>query len=137
VALAPGGTRLRSSADAAAAVSSSDMLHAAAGNRSNIRLTAPSPLVAADVLVTFDYGGSSMPTLPTYNDTATTTTFTTSLRKGKAELPSRMDEDLFFTVGLGLFNCSSGQNCDGPNNTRFTASINNVSFVPPSTFSIL
>jgi laccase len=92
----------------------------------------------------FDYGGSSnssspaMPTLPAYNDTATATTFTTSLRGlRKAELPSRVDEDLFFTVGVGLFNCSGGQNCGGPNNTRFTASINNVSFVLPSTSSIL
>jgi laccase len=73
-----------------------------------------------------------MPTLPAYNDTATATT---SLRK--AELPSRVDEDLFFTVGVGLFNCSSGQNYGGPNNTRFTASINSVSFVLPSASSIL
>ncbi|CAO2143020.1 unnamed protein product [Urochloa humidicola] len=94
----------------------------------------------------FDYGdggsGSNtspaMPTLPAYNDTATVTTFTTSLRGlRKAELPSQVDESLFFTVGVGLFNCSAGQSCGGPNNTRFTASINNVSFVLPSTISIL
>ncbi|KAG2614515.1 putative laccase-17 [Panicum virgatum] len=89
----------------------------------------------------FDYGGSSrpaMPTLPAYNDTATATAFTTSLRGlRKAELPSRVDENLFFTVGVGLLNCSSGQSCGGPNNTRFAASINNVSFVLPSTLSIL
>ncbi|CAN6339324.1 unnamed protein product [Urochloa humidicola] len=94
----------------------------------------------------FNYGdggsGSNttpaMPTLPAYNDTATVTTFTTSLRSlRKAELPSQVDESLFFTVGVGLFNCSAGQSCGGPNNTRFTASINNVSFVLPSTVSIL
>ncbi|CAL4912019.1 unnamed protein product [Urochloa decumbens] len=92
----------------------------------------------------FDYGGGSgsgspaMPTLPAYNDTATVTTFTTSLRGlRKAELPSQVDESLFFTVGVGLFNCSAGQSCGGPNNTRFAASINNVSFVLPSTVSIL
>ncbi|CAN6357359.1 unnamed protein product [Urochloa humidicola] len=94
----------------------------------------------------FDYGdggsGSNtspaMPTLPAYNDTATVTTFTTSLRGlRKAELPSQVDESLLFTVGVGLFNCSAGQSCGGPNNTRFTASINNVSFVLPSTISIL
>ncbi|CAN6335346.1 unnamed protein product [Urochloa humidicola] len=83
-------------------------------------------------------GGSNqsamMPTLPAYNDTATATAFTTSLRGlRKAELPSRVDESLFFTVGVGLFNCSAGQTCGGPNNTRFAASINNVSFVLPST----
>ncbi|GJN28502.1 hypothetical protein PR202_gb16635 [Eleusine coracana subsp. coracana] len=95
----------------------------------------------------FDYGASSssttskspaMPTLPAYNDTSAATAFTTSLRGlRKAELPSRVDENLFFTVGVGLFNCSQGQSCGGPNNTRFTASINNVSFVLPSAVSIL
>ena len=82
----------------------------------------------------FDYGGGSgsgspaMPTLPAYNDTATATAFATSLRGlRKAELPSRVDENLFFTVGVGLLNCSSGQSCGGPNNTRFAASINKVS----------
>ncbi|AQK56947.1 Laccase-23 [Zea mays] len=93
----------------------------------------------------FDYGtGASnssspaMPTLPAYNDTATATAFTTSLRGLRAaDLPARVDESLFFTVGVGLFNCSSGQTCGGPNNTRFAASINNVSFVLPSTTSIL
>ncbi|CAN6380326.1 unnamed protein product [Urochloa humidicola] len=94
----------------------------------------------------FDYSTTSsgdnttpsviMPTLPAYNDTAAAMAFTTSLRGlRKAELPSRVDESLFFTVGVGLFNCSSsgGQTCGGPNNTRFAASINNVSFVLPST----
>nr|CAB3462820.1 unnamed protein product [Digitaria exilis] len=90
----------------------------------------------------YDDGSTSsapmMPTLPAYNDTAAATTFTTSLRGlRKAELPSRVDESLFFTVGVGLFNCSTGQSCGGPNNTRFAASINNVSFVLPSTVSIL
>ncbi|XP_066356479.1 laccase-23-like [Miscanthus floridulus] len=95
----------------------------------------------------FDYGAANttsttsspaMPTLPAYNDTATATAFTTSLRGlRKAELPTRVDESLFFTVGVGLFNCSSGQTCGGPNNTRFAASMNNVSFVLPSTTSIL
>ncbi|WVZ54927.1 hypothetical protein U9M48_005661 [Paspalum notatum var. saurae] len=93
----------------------------------------------------FDYGAGNssstspaMPTLPAYNDTPTATSFTTSLRGlRKAELPSRVDESLFFTVGVGLFNCSGGQSCGGPNNTRFAASINNVSFVLPSTTSIL
>uniref|UniRef100_A0A0E0MBL4 Laccase n=1 Tax=Oryza punctata TaxID=4537 RepID=A0A0E0MBL4_ORYPU len=91
----------------------------------------------------FDYGAASasspaMPTLPPYNDTATATAFTTSLRGlRKAELPSRVDESLFFTVGVGLFNCTKGQQCGGPNGTRFAASINNVSFVLPSSSSIL
>ncbi|XP_062197702.1 putative laccase-17 isoform X2 [Phragmites australis] len=91
----------------------------------------------------FDYGATSssspaMPTLPAYNDTATATTFTTSLRGlCKAELPSHVDENLLFTVGVGLLNCSRSQNCSSPSNTRLAASMNNVSFVLPSTVSIL
>ncbi|XP_057979781.1 laccase-12-like [Malania oleifera] len=79
--------------------------------------------------------------LPAFNDTATATAFTTSFRSlRKVELPNEVDENLFFTVGLGLNNCPPGQrprNCQGPNGTRFTASMNNVSFVLPSSFSLL
>uniref|UniRef100_A0A0D9XW29 Laccase n=1 Tax=Leersia perrieri TaxID=77586 RepID=A0A0D9XW29_9ORYZ len=89
----------------------------------------------------FDYGlagDAMMPTLPAYNDTATATAFTTSLRGlRKAEIPARVDESLFFTVGVGLINCSSSTKCGGPNGTRFAASVNNVSFVLPSSSSIL
>lgn len=79
--------------------------------------------------------------LPAYNDTATATKFTTALRSPKkVEIPTDIDENLFFTVGLGLFKCPPGvraRNCQGPNGTRFGASMNNVSFVLPSNFSIL
>jgi len=81
----------------------------------------------------------SLPSLPAFNDTNTATAFTTSFRsRNKVNVPSPVDENLFFTVGLGLFNCSKGQTCGGPNNnTRFGSSMNNISFVLPSTFSIL
>ncbi|XP_030451262.1 laccase-12-like [Syzygium oleosum] len=82
-----------------------------------------------------------MPALPAFNDTATVTAFTQSLRSpNKVEVPSDIDENLFFTVGLGLFNCPSNfpsSRCQGPNGTRFASSMNNVSFVLPSNFSIL
>ncbi|PSS34438.1 Laccase-5 like [Actinidia chinensis var. chinensis] len=72
---------------------------------------------------------------------ATATAFTTSLRSPKkAEVPTDIDESLFITVGLGLNKCPKGvrkSNCQGPNGTRFTASMNNVSFVLPSNFSLL
>jgi len=80
-------------------------------------------------------------TLPAFNDTATATKFTTSLRSpSKAEVPTEIDESLFVTVGLGLIPCPPGvrsKNCQAPNNTRFAASMNNVSFVLPSNFSLL
>ncbi|KAL1060597.1 hypothetical protein V6Z11_1Z084300 [Gossypium hirsutum] len=47
-----------------------------------------------------------MPSLPAYNDTNTVTSFSQSLRSPrKVEVPTEIDESLFFTVGLGLNNC--------------------------------
>ncbi|MCD7458266.1 high-affinity glucose transporter [Datura stramonium] len=46
------------------------------------------------------------PSLPAFNDTATVTSFTTSFRSPrKVGVPTEIDENLFFTVGLGLNNC--------------------------------
>ncbi|XP_019459405.1 PREDICTED: laccase-5-like [Lupinus angustifolius] len=82
-----------------------------------------------------------MPSLPAYNDTNTVTAFSKSLRSPRrVEVPTEIDENLFFTIGLGLNNCPPNFNsnqCQGPNGTRFTASMNNVSFVLPSNISIL
>lgn len=83
-----------------------------------------------------------LPILPAYNDTATATAFTKSFKSlNKAEVPTEIDENLFITVGLGLDRCPPGtrpRNCQGPiNGTRFTASMNNESFVLPSNFSLL
>lgn len=79
-----------------------------------------------------------LPRLPAFNNTAAATSFTTSLRSPrKVDVPTKIDESLFVTVGLGLNPCPKGKTCQGPNGTRFTASMNNVSFQLPSTFSIL
>ncbi|PIA64354.1 hypothetical protein AQUCO_00100081v1 [Aquilegia coerulea] len=80
------------------------------------------------------------PSLPAYNDTAAVTAFSRSLRSlsDNISVPTHIDENLFFMVGLGLNPCRINRsNCQGPNGTRFTASMNNVSFVLPSNFSIL
>ncbi|CAN1325666.1 LAC12 [Linum perenne] len=74
-----------------------------------------------------------MPRLPAFNDTPTVTAFSTSFKsREKALVPKQIDENLFFTVGLGLNNCPPNFN-----GTRFTASMNNVSFVLPSNVSLL
>lgn len=82
-----------------------------------------------------------MPSLPAFNDTATATAFYTSFRSlKKVDVPTEIDENLFFTIGLGLNQCPPNFNsnqCQGPNGTRFTASMNNVSFVLPSNISVL
>ncbi|XP_022993163.1 laccase-12-like [Cucurbita maxima] len=82
-----------------------------------------------------------MPSLPAYNDTATVTAFSKKFRSPRpVPVPTKIDESLFFTIGLGLNNCPrnfKSSQCQGPNGTRFTASMNNVSFVLPSNISIL
>ncbi|XP_057739072.1 laccase-12-like [Arachis stenosperma] len=82
-----------------------------------------------------------MPSLPAYNDTNTVTAFSRSFfSPRKVEVPTQIDDNLFFTVGLGLNRCPPNfrkNRCQGPNGTRFTASINNVSFVLPNKISIL
>lgn len=83
----------------------------------------------------------ALPSLPAFNDTNAVTAFTRRFRSlGKALVPRTVDEDLHITVGLGLNNCppaAPNSTCQGPNRTRFTASMNNVSFQLPSSFSIL
>ncbi|KAF8716882.1 hypothetical protein HU200_025983 [Digitaria exilis] len=81
----------------------------------------------------------AFPALPAFNDTATATAFSAGIKSpDKVKVHENVDEYLFFTVGLGLFNCKPGELCAGPNNnTRFTASMNNVSFVFPKTDSLL
>ena len=80
-----------------------------------------------------------LPQLPFWNDTNTANAFTAQFRGiSEGKVPLEIHENLFFTVSLGLINCSRPSfRCQGPNNTRFTASMNNVSFVLPRRNSIL
>nr|QCZ35197.1 laccase 30 [Salvia miltiorrhiza] len=81
-----------------------------------------------------------LPALPRFNDTNTATAYTSQLRSlpsKNTKVPTQIDENLFFTVGLGLVNCTPGPRCQGPNNTRFAASMNNISFVLPRSTSLL
>ncbi|XP_044483625.1 laccase-13 [Mangifera indica] len=80
------------------------------------------------------------PKLPGFNDTATATAFSIQVKSLSAvEVPYVIDESLFFTVGLGLINCTNPNSprCQGPNGTRFTSSMNNVSFVLPTVNSLM
>ncbi|KAL2502833.1 Laccase-17 [Forsythia ovata] len=79
------------------------------------------------------------PSLPVFNDTTFATKFSNKLRslanvKFPAKVPQTVDRRFFFTVGLGLNPCTNqNQTCQGPNNAMLAASVNNVSFVMPST----
>ncbi|AES98819.1 putative laccase [Medicago truncatula] len=81
-----------------------------------------------------------LPVLPFFNDTATSTAFTSRIRGlSKIKVFQNVDVSLLFTVGLGLINCTNPNSprCQGPNGTRFAASINNNSFVLPRTTSLM
>ncbi|GMP85494.1 hypothetical protein CsSME_00038623 [Camellia sinensis var. sinensis] len=78
------------------------------------------------------------PTLPPLNDTSFATNFSKKLRSlGSAQypanVPQKIDKGFFFTVSLGTRPCDKNQTCQGPNGTKFSASVNNVSFVQPNT----
>ncbi|KAJ1263223.1 hypothetical protein BS78_09G167400 [Paspalum vaginatum] len=78
------------------------------------------------------------PTLPQINDTSFVANYTAKLRslasaEYPAAVPQAIDRRFFFTVGLGTHPCSVNGTCQGPNGSRFAASINNVSFVLPTT----
>ncbi|KAL6907487.1 hypothetical protein ACP4OV_002526 [Aristida adscensionis] len=78
------------------------------------------------------------PSLPPLNDTAFSANFSARLRslacpEYPANVPRRVDRSFFFTVGLGTKPCPANQTCQGPNGTKFSASMNNVSFDMPTT----
>jgi len=77
------------------------------------------------------------PRLPYYNHTATVTKFSRALRSLASEehpvdVPQTVHKSFISTVGLGLLPCETGNTCEGPNGTRLSASINNISFVLPT-----
>ncbi|KAG4974665.1 hypothetical protein AAZX31_11G189200 [Glycine max] len=81
-----------------------------------------------------------LPALPAFNDTPTATAFTARIRGlTRVRVFKKVDVNLYVIVGLGLINCTNPNSprCQGPNGTRFTASMNNVSFVLPSTTSLM
>ncbi|GFP90159.1 laccase-17 [Phtheirospermum japonicum] len=78
------------------------------------------------------------PTLPPLNDTSFATNFSKKLRsldspQYPANVPRKVDKHFLFTVGLGTNPCDQNKTCQGPNGTKFAASISNISFVQPTT----
>ncbi|KAK4273391.1 hypothetical protein QN277_021804 [Acacia crassicarpa] len=74
------------------------------------------------------------PTLPAINDTSYAANFSSKFRSlNKPQVPQTVDKSFFFTVGLGSSPCPKNQTCQGPNGTKFAASVNNISFAMPST----
>nr|GMD43379.1 laccase-4-like [Ipomoea batatas] len=80
-------------------------------------------------------GPTTLTTAPPKNATPVANTFVDALRslnskQFPANVPQRVDHSLFFTVGLGINPCPS---CKPANGSRVVASINNVTFVMPTT----
>ncbi|KAI4356468.1 hypothetical protein L6164_000490 [Bauhinia variegata] len=78
------------------------------------------------------------PSLPALNDTSFATNFTNKLRslasaQFPAKVPQTVDKHFFFAIGLGTSPCQQNQTCQGPNGTKFSASVNNISFSLPNT----
>ncbi|XP_041027140.1 laccase-4-like [Juglans microcarpa x Juglans regia] len=111
-------------------------------------LVAASPFMDSPIAVdnltataTLHYSGtlSSAPTTltspPPQNATAVANKFIKSLRSLNsktypAQVPLKVDHKLYFTVGLGINPCPT---CKAGNGSRVVASINNVTFVMPTT----
>ncbi|MCO5574812.1 hypothetical protein L7F22_028605 [Adiantum nelumboides] len=81
----------------------------------------------------------ALPKFPAYNDVQAVQAFFQGLRSQSysrgyyyMDVPQKVDEDLFFTVGYSLQPCPAGSQCQGPSGQRLSANINNVTFVDPS-----
>ncbi|KMT05207.1 hypothetical protein BVRB_7g173520 [Beta vulgaris subsp. vulgaris] len=81
----------------------------------------------------------NLPRLPSVNDTSFVSNFSRkfhSLNNAQfpVNVPKTVDKHFFFTVGLGTTPCPKNQTCQGPNNnTKFSATVNNISMILPST----
>ncbi|GLU11577.1 hypothetical protein SLE2022_283140 [Rubroshorea leprosula] len=78
------------------------------------------------------------PSLPPFNATNFVANFTSKFRslansQFPANVPQSVDRKFFFTIGLGNRPCPKNQTCQGPNGTKFAASLSNVSMVLPTT----
>lgn len=78
------------------------------------------------------------PSLPANNDTDAATTFVAQLRSLASEehpvdVPQTINERVIITVSVNLLPCDENVTCLGPFNSRFAASLNNISFEFPTT----
>ncbi|KAL7173357.1 hypothetical protein ACSBR2_032761 [Camellia fascicularis] len=83
--------------------------------------------------------GLPFPILPLINATSFVANFTSTFRSLNTvkfpanKVPKTVQRRFFFTVGLGTNPCPKNQTCQGPNGTKFSASMNNISFSLPTT----
>ncbi|KAJ9675421.1 hypothetical protein PVL29_024371 [Vitis rotundifolia] len=78
----------------------------------------------------------SFPNLPNYTDINAVTNFTRRLRALATkdylvDVPQHVDTRMYITISVNTLPCDDNS-CDGPNGSRVSASLNNISFVEPS-----
>ncbi|KAJ4964890.1 hypothetical protein NE237_016739 [Protea cynaroides] len=76
------------------------------------------------------------PTLPDYNDTDAATNYTSLLRSlaskdHPVDVPKSFDIRVYTTISVNILPCANNS-CDGPGGSRFSTSLNNISFRNPS-----
>ncbi|XP_042493058.1 laccase-14-like [Macadamia integrifolia] len=76
------------------------------------------------------------PTLPDYNDTDAATNYTKRLRSlastdHPVDVPQSFDLRIYTTISMNTLPCANNS-CEGPNGSRLSASMNNISFRNPS-----
>ncbi|KAI4352810.1 hypothetical protein L6164_007028 [Bauhinia variegata] len=79
---------------------------------------------------------SPFPVLPALNDSATVFNFTRSLRSLASQdhpinVPTSVTRRIYMIVSMNELPCPNS-NCSGPNGTRLSTSLNNISFVTPN-----
>lgn len=115
------------------------------------RAYSSSPVIAFDNTTTtaiLRYNGNStpfstpvFPYLPYYNDTNSAFNFFDSLRSlankdHPIDVPLNITRRILTTISVNTLPCPNNS-CAGPNGTRLSASMNNISFVTPTTVDIL
>ncbi|KAL4347625.1 hypothetical protein GQ457_17G006940 [Hibiscus cannabinus] len=84
-----------------------------------------------------------MPVFPLFNDTPTAHKFFSNLTslvsvRSWDPVPLKVDREMFVTVGMSVEACPPNTTCLGPfKGTRFSANLNNVTFVSPTGLSML
>ncbi|MBA0669517.1 hypothetical protein Goklo_024376 [Gossypium klotzschianum] len=78
------------------------------------------------------------PNLPALSNTSFIANFANKLHglatvHSPASVPQNVDKQFLFTVGLGTSQCWQNRTCQGPNGTKFAATVTNVSFTMPTT----
>jgi laccase len=83
-------------------------------------------------------GPPDFPDFPAFGDIAAATAYTAQLRslvtkEHPIDVPMEVDEHMLVTISVNTLPCRGNKTCAGPGGNHFAASLNNVSFMNPTT----